>query len=361
MQNELNLFEDPSWRKRLPARPLLKILLFLLCFWLPVLLLAVVDSFFGYGNEWMKLTSDPTFQIRFLWVLPLFYFFPASTDRIVDTIIVHFSEGRLIPEEDKDDYWSIIEETRWLNERSFIKWAILGIAYAIGLYLSFAVHEKLSLSEMWLYFISYPFFYFTMFILLFRMLLWWRLLFKVSKLNLSLTPSHGDRAGGLSFLSLSIRAFTLPVLAISSSVVAGAFKEPAEVITLEYLRVSLGIFCTLFFIIFIGPLFFFFRHMQRAKDRGIISYGSLTMKQIRRLESKWIEKKNDDELLVAPDFSSACDASGLVNNISEMRLLPFQVKELIVFFIAAIFPFAPLFARKVSWTGLFERLLGLVL
>ena len=53
-------------------------------------------------------------------------------------------------------------------------------------------------------------------------LLWAWFLFRVSRLDLELTPTHPDRAGGLGFLGWGLASFSLVLMAVSA-VLSGSF------------------------------------------------------------------------------------------------------------------------------------------
>src|SRR5678816_2098615 len=56
---------------------------------------------------------------------------------------------------------------------------------------------------------------------LWRILIWGLFLFRVSRLDLQLVPTHPDLLGGLQFVGLSLRAFLLLSFAISTSAAGG--------------------------------------------------------------------------------------------------------------------------------------------
>ena len=72
---------------------------------------------------------------------------------------------------------------------------------------------QLSLAGMWFGYVSLPFFQFLLIRWYFRLFIWARFLWQVSRIELSLIPTHPDHLGGLSFVSGQIYAFT--VLAVA--------------------------------------------------------------------------------------------------------------------------------------------------
>ena len=73
--------------------------------------------------------------------------------------------------------------------------------------------STLSLAGMWYGYVSLPIFQFLLCRWYFRLFIWTRFLWRVSRIELSLIPTHPDRVGGLGFLSNTAYAFGLLVLA----------------------------------------------------------------------------------------------------------------------------------------------------
>ena len=77
-----------------------------------------------------------------------------------------------------------------------------------------------SLAGWWLGCVSLPMFQFLLLRWYFRLFIWARFLWQVSRIELSLMPMHPDRCGGLSFLAMVSQAFA-PVLVAQGVVLAG--------------------------------------------------------------------------------------------------------------------------------------------
>ena len=71
---------------------------------------------------------------------------------------------------------------------------------------------NLSLAGWWHALVSVPIFQFLLVRWYFRMFIWARFLWQVSRIELRLVPTHPDRVGGLGFLANIVYAFT-PLLA----------------------------------------------------------------------------------------------------------------------------------------------------
>ena len=76
-----------------------------------------------------------------------------------------------------------------------------------------ADEPRLSLAGMWFGYVSLPIFQFLLIRWYFRIFIWARFLWHVSRIELRLVPTHPDRAGGLGFLSSIVYAFVPLLLA----------------------------------------------------------------------------------------------------------------------------------------------------
>jgi hypothetical protein len=85
--------------------------------------------------------------------------------------------------------------------------------------------SKLSLAGIWYGYVSVPIFQFLLCRWYFRLFIWTRFLWQVSRIGLSLVPTHPDRVGGLSFLSNTVYAFA--VLAVAHGALLAGQLLPA--------------------------------------------------------------------------------------------------------------------------------------
>ena len=72
----------------------------------------------------------------------------------------------------------------------------------------------------WLAWVSLPMFQFLLFRWYFRLFIWARFLWMVSRIKLNLMPTHPDRCGGLAFV-VSVRIAFGPLLLAQGTMMAG--------------------------------------------------------------------------------------------------------------------------------------------
>jgi len=80
--------------------------------------------------------------------------------------------------------------------------------------------SRLTLAGMWYGYVSLPAFQFLLCRWYFRIFIWARLLWQVSRIQLNLVPTHPDRVGGLGFLATTSYAF-VPLLMAHGALFAG--------------------------------------------------------------------------------------------------------------------------------------------
>ena len=164
---------------------------------------------------------------------------------------------------------------------------------------------------------------------LWRLGLWTRFLWKVSRLDLLLIPSHPDGAAGLKFLGMSLEALVLPAFAISC-VIAGPLANRvvhggAQIMTF---RAPVLAFAVLLLALLAGPLLLFTGRLVSAMHRGMLDYGAMARGLGEQLESRWLGKPVEQKALDAPDFSATTDLYSIVSNVYTMNIMPLSLRNL---------------------------------
>ena len=134
--------------------------------------------------------------------------------------------------------------------------------------------RQLSLAGWWFMYVSLPLFQFILFRWYFRLFVWMRFLWQVARGDLSLVPTHPDRAGGLGFLSLTVFAFA-PVLLAHGVLLAGLIADRIffHGARLPDFKVQLAVVVVFLLVIVLGPLLLFTPHLGSARRAGLREYG----------------------------------------------------------------------------------------
>jgi len=355
-----------------------KILVAVLVTWLPLVLLSALQGR-AIGPNWHEsMLLDAAMYARFLVALPLLILATPGFRRSFQTIVRHFLDAGLVKESERESFFANIAAIlRWRDSRVA---AVVLVALAFTDAVAFGTgsvstmpdswrvvgtpgHHSLSLAGWWLVVISEPLYDLAMLQLLYRIALWWRFLWKTSRLDLQLNAAHPDGAGGLAFLGMVLSVFRLPVFAIGASG-AGALANlmlwtGAPFVSFQY---AIGAVAAGLVAVMVGPLIFFRGQLGKAKQRAVLRCGALAGQQLRAFEEKWLGANPPaaSEMLRAPDFSAVGDFNPTVTAMQKMNTLPFLPKQLVPLVVAALLPFLPVAAMEIPLKEILMQVLKLV-
>jgi hypothetical protein len=186
----------------------------------------------------------------------------------------------------------------------------------------------------------------------------------MEQLDLRLIPGHPDHAGGLNFVSTSLRGFRLLALALGAIVAGTAanlvLHHGASPLAFQNHAIGLAV---LMLIISAGPPAVFVRTLRKAKTNGIFHYGKLAGNVGREFERKWVERTGvvDAGALEVEDFSATTDLYQIVANVYEMKDVPFGWRNLINLIIMVLLPFVPVALMAVPLKEILKALAKLLL
>jgi hypothetical protein len=216
----------------------------------------------------------------------------------------------------------------------------------------------------WYAFVSIPVFQFILLRWYYRLFIWCRFLFEVSRLELNLIPLHPDRCCGLGFLGNVASAFA-PLLAAHSGLVAGfianrILHEGTKLPDYRFELIGMAVFLLA---IVLGPLCVFVPKLNRARLAGLRTYGRLASDYVVGFAGKWARGATQqvEPLLGSPDIQSMADLDSSFAIVREMKLVPFGKETIVRFIVIIAAPLAPLALTMFSLEELIKRLFQIVL
>jgi hypothetical protein len=220
-----------------------------------------------------------------------------------------------------------------------------------------------SLAGWWLGLVSLPLFQFLLLRWYFRLFIWARFLWQVSRIELNLMPTHPDRSGGLGFLATVSRTFA-PLLLAQGVLLAGLMANRIFYAgaTLPQFKVELiGLVAVMVFAI-LGPLLVFTRQLEAAKRAGSRKYGALAQRYMGEFDRKWVrgEAPTDEPLLGSADIQSLADMGNSYDVVREMRWIPFTPATVLQLAVTTLVPVLPLGLTMLSLEELLDRLFKIV-
>jgi hypothetical protein len=198
---------------------------------------------------------------------------------------------------------------------------------------------------------------------LWRLALWARLLWLISRLRLRLVASHPDHCAGLAFLGQSLRAFAIVALALAT-IAAGRSAYlvlSGGGLPTPYLYFNVGLML-LVIAMLVAPLFVFMPTLMQVRRRGTFEYGALADRAGHSFEEQWLHgSKVGPSALKEPDFSATTDLYSIVANVHAIRFVPADVKDFAALAGAMLLPFLPVvllaFPLDVIWSHIKSLLL----
>jgi hypothetical protein len=346
--------------------------------WLPLLLLSAFEGNALQGAA-VPFLLDAEVQVRLLAVIPLLILAELPVQRRVATVPRMFLERNLISDSDLPRFHTAVASAVRLRNSVLAEVLLVAIVYGVGVLLVWRqfvaleastwyfartdAGERFSLAGMWFGYVSLPVFQFLLCRWYFRIFIWARLLWQISRIPLRLLPTHPDRVGGLGFLSLAVQGLVL--LAAAMGALLSAFLADRILhlgAPLTDFMIEIGGMVVFVLCLALGPLLVFTPQLAAAKRRGSGEYGTLAERYARAFDAKWLRggAAPSEELLGSGDIQSLADLGNSLDVIKEMRFVPVTRADILLLAAVTLAPVAPLLLTMMPLDELLRRLLGVV-
>jgi hypothetical protein len=194
-----------------------------------------------------------------------------------------------------------------------------------------------------------------------RLALWCSFLWRVSKLELRLVPTHPDRVGGLGYLELVHSEFA-PLILATSAVQSASLAQDIASGRIMFGAIYPGVIFILIVdaVLFLGPLHIFSRKLWQCKVKGLSDYGAFAERYVNEFDRKWLgpDAAPRENLLGTGDIQSLADLSNSVGVVRDMRLVPVSSILLKSLAGAALLPLLPLVLFRYPLADLLAKFLG---
>jgi len=330
------------------------------------------------GSVAVRFLRDVEVHVRFLVALPL----------IAAELVVHqrmrpllqqFLERNLIPESAMTRFNAAIASAFRLRNSVLAEVLLIAFVYAVGItvvwrhytaldaptwYATPSVEgAKLSLAGLWYGYVSLPIFQFLLCRWYFRLFIWMRFLWQVSRIELSLIPTHPDHLGGLGFLSGTVYAFAMLAVA-HGALLAGNLANRIFYLgaTLPEFKLEIAVMVIFLLCVVIGPLLVFTPQLAQAKRTGNREYGALAERYVREFDAKWLRggAPADEPLVGSGDIQSLADLGNSYEVVRSMRLAPVTREAVLRLAAATLAPLVPLALTMMPLEELLKTLAGVL-
>ena len=348
--------------------------------WLPLLALSVIGGEALGGSAHVPFLKDIEVHVRFLVALPLLVVAELVVHKRMRFVVKQFLERRLIPAAAEPRFQAAIDSAMRLRNSVVAELLLIAAVYLVGVSLIWrhymdigavtwyavpsAEGAKLTLGGIWYGYVSLPLFQFLLLRWYYRMFIWTRFLWQVSRLELQLVPTHPDRVGGLGFLAGTAFAF-LPLAAAHGAMLAGLIANRifyAGAGLFDF-KVEVGLVLALLLCLVFGPLLLLAGRLAEAKRTGMREYGTLAERYVRGFDDKWLRggAPADEPFVGSGDIQSLADLGNSYEVVRTMRLAPVTRDAVFQLAGATLAPIVPLALTLMSLEDLLKKLAGVLL
>src|SRR6185436_7510342 len=216
------------------------------------------------------LVAGPAFVYAGVWVLPQ-----------LTRVVRQFLDADIIADHDRHHYEALVASTCRLIVARWVDAVILVVSFGLAVATTSRFYpdsvpswvapdgEARSLAGWWRMVVSQSLFQVMQGIWSWRLLLWVRFLFKTSRLDLNLVASHPDLMGGLRFVLMPLRGFSILAFGFGA-IVAGSIAESVLVDgkPLYDYRYLVGAQVLTVLVVFAGPMMFLMGPLMRLQEWG---------------------------------------------------------------------------------------------
>jgi hypothetical protein len=347
--------------------------------WLPLLVLSALEGQLLGGSATVPFLRDVEIHNKFLVILPLLIIAELVVHQRMRIEMKQILERKLIPESALPKFDAAIASAFRLRNSVLAEVLLIALVYVVGVLIIwrhytalatatwYAVPSagglKLSLSGVWYGYVSLPFFQFLLMRWYFRIFIWMRFLWQVSRIELNLVPTHPDRVGGLGFLPGMIFAFT-PLALAHGGLLAGFLGNRIFFLgaALPEFKIEIVVMVVFVLCMVLGPLLLFTPQLAQAKRRGVREYGALAQRYVREFDAKWVRGGAPDEepFVGSGDIQSLADMSNSFEVVRTMRIAPITKETLLQLLVATLAPIAPLALTMMPLEELLKKLLAIL-
>ncbi|MBP1733587.1 MAG: hypothetical protein H6Q55_4016 [Deltaproteobacteria bacterium] len=309
--------------------------------WLPLLVLSALEGQALGGRTAVPFLLDVDVHVRFLVAVPLFIVAELVVHQRMRFVVKQFLERHLIPESAMTRFDAAIASAFRLRNSVLAEVLLIALVYVVGILI------------VWLLLIRWYF----------RLVIWMRFLWQVSRINLDLVPTHPDRVGGLGFLSNTVYAF-VPLAAAHGALLAGMLANRIFYMgaALPQFKIEISVIVIFLLFLVIGPLLVFAPQLAQVKRTGLREYGTLAERYVREFDGKWLRggAPADEPFVGSGDIQSLADLGNSFEVVQGMRVAPVTREAFLRLVIATLAPVVPLALTMMPLEDLLKKLLGVL-
>ncbi|HKO59766.1 MAG TPA: hypothetical protein VJV03_01285 [Pyrinomonadaceae bacterium] len=347
--------------------------------WLPLLFLSALEGNVWGNNVRLPFMRDIDVHARFLIAMPLLLGAELAVYHSLRNIVRQFVDRGLVPDNASTQFVAALTSAKRLRDSVLAEVLLVAFVYGVGVLVIWRKFVDVdltswhaptqsailspSLAGWWFGLVSLPIFQFLLFRWYYRLVIWARFLWQVSRIKLNLLATHPDNHGGLGFLTVVNYAFA-PLLLAQGVLLAGMIANRVLYIGTRLQDFKLDIIGLVGAAVFLvlAPLLVFSPQLVEVKLRGRREYGALAQQYIREFDNKWLRgmAPAEEQLMGSADVQSLADLGNSYDVIKEMRCVPFTGKTVLQLAVITLAPLAPLILTVVPMDLILNNLVKVI-
>lgn len=356
-----------------------RVIVISLLVWLPLLVLSALEGHWLGGGMAVPFLWDIEVHLRLLVALPLLVVAELVVHQRLRTVVHQFLERQLIPEDAMARFKAAMASALRLRNSLVAEVLLIAFVYGVGILIVWrhyvaldtatwyatpsAAGPKLSFAGLWYAYLTLPIFQFMLCRWYYRLFIWMRFLWQVSRIELSLIPTHPDRVGGLGFLANAVYAFS--VLAVAHGVLlASALANRIFFLgaALPQFKAEIAVMTVFLLCVILGPLLVFAPQLAQVKRKGLREYGALAQRYVREFDTKWVrgDAPPAEPLVGSADIQSLADLANSYEVVRTMSIAPITKQAVLRLAAATLLPIAPLLLTVMPLEDLLKKLASML-
>lgn len=341
--------------------------------WLPLLLLSLAEGQAMAGSSTLPFLLDFDIHLRFLVALPLLIVAEFTVHGRMLKIHQQFEARKLIAESSMSQFEKAIASSLTMRNSIVAEGAMVVLIYIIGYQVVWAEAAGLqttawysstetggiSIAGMWFRYLSLPVWQFMLIRWYYRIFIWARFLFLVSRIKLNLRATHPDNAGGLGFLENSVHALK-PIAMAHGVMLAGMITNHIFYggSTLPEFKIQIAVIALWVVLVAVLPLFVFAGQLADTQRAGARDFGMLASQFTTEFESKWMrDRLPENHAELGGDIQSLSDLANSYAVVNQMKVVPVSRNAVISL---AVFTLAPLVLTLMPLSEALKMLAGVL-
>ena len=338
-----------------------RILIAFVMTWIPVAILSIFGGRAWGGSVRIPFFFDIDLHARLLLALPLLLVAEVVVFRRMGRVVPEFLRRELVLAADRPKLDAAVASARRARDSAVAEVLLILFVYFFGVVFLWRQHlaqpgstwyaipaehgRRLTAAGWWYALVSLPLWQFLLVRWYYRLVIWTRLLWRISRLDLQLVPTHPDRTGGLGFLVTAFRGFSTLLVAhgalVAGFIASRVFFDGARLVDF---KMELGVYAFLMLLLILGPALVFAPALARLRRVGVREYGAFAQHYVRDFDRKWLRDSPppDPHVLGSPDIQSLADLANSFELVRRTQAVPFTRSLVIQLAVAALVPVAPL-------------------